>query len=192
MFNKNGPSIKIIFNGVSYRRYPESDRRELRQYFTAQAGDRLHRAIWEDYHKKQIPEGFCIHHIDENTLNNDITNLQLISITDHQKHHSIERLQDSKYKKFLQDTLSKAQESAKEWHSSEEGREWHSQHAKDVWNNAQQYLHTCVICKHEFTTRTAKANVCSQKCFAKQRRDSGIDNETRSLRSMDLKRLIFA
>jgi recombination protein RecA len=38
-----------------------------------------------------IPEGLEVHHIDENTLNNDISNLQLIDSSSHSKLHALDR-----------------------------------------------------------------------------------------------------
>ena len=46
----------------------------------------LHRLIWED-HNGPIPEGYVIHHIDENKLNNDISNLELMLWSEHNSHH---------------------------------------------------------------------------------------------------------
>lgn len=46
----------------------------------------LHRLVWEKYNG-EIPKGYQIHHIDENKLNNDISNLSLISPQEHTKHH---------------------------------------------------------------------------------------------------------
>lgn len=46
----------------------------------------LHRLIWEEYYGP-IPEGFDVHHKDENTANNDISNLELISHPKHASHH---------------------------------------------------------------------------------------------------------
>lgn len=38
-----------------------------------------------------IPKGFVVHHIDGNTLNNDISNLALMSLSAHSKFHAIQR-----------------------------------------------------------------------------------------------------
>lgn len=45
-----------------------------------------HRMIWEKYHGKII-KGFIVHHNDGNKLNNDISNLKLITRVDHAKIH---------------------------------------------------------------------------------------------------------
>ena len=39
----------------------------------------------------EIPQGFCVHHIDGNPKNNDIHNLALISISGHTKWHSLQK-----------------------------------------------------------------------------------------------------
>ena len=47
----------------------------------------LHRLIWEDFYRSELPKGFTIHHKDENTLNNCIMNLQLVRHSEHTTHH---------------------------------------------------------------------------------------------------------
>ncbi len=46
-----------------------------------------HHIIWEAVNGP-IPDRCEIHHIDENKQNNDLENLQLLSISDHQRTHS--------------------------------------------------------------------------------------------------------
>jgi hypothetical protein len=43
--------------------------------------------IWEDFMQTAVPEGCCIHHIDEDKTNNDIDNLVCMSIKDHNAYH---------------------------------------------------------------------------------------------------------
>ena len=47
----------------------------------------LHRLIFEDFYKCEIPEGFVVHHKDGNKLNNCILNLQLMRKFDHASIH---------------------------------------------------------------------------------------------------------
>lgn len=50
-------------------------------------GKLLHDLIWEDENCKKVPEGHVVHHIDLNPLNNDISNLELMSRADHARLH---------------------------------------------------------------------------------------------------------
>ena len=60
-------------------------------YYECTTKDRLmlHNYIWEKYNCKKIPNGFEIHHIDFNKTNNDISNLLLVTPSEHTKIHSI-------------------------------------------------------------------------------------------------------
>lgn len=49
---------------------------------------KLHRLIWEDYHKEAIPEDHIIHHKDGNRLNNCILNLELLPSKEHNILHN--------------------------------------------------------------------------------------------------------
>jgi len=46
----------------------------------------LHRVIWEQEHG-EIPKDHVIHHIDGNSLNNNIENLECVSIIEHGARH---------------------------------------------------------------------------------------------------------
>ena len=59
---------------------------------------RLHVYIWEK-ENGPVPNGFNVHHVDEDKMNNDISNLKLLSLNNQQqkqsndrnkKHHSFE------------------------------------------------------------------------------------------------------
>ena len=45
------------------------------------------RVIWENYHNMKLPDGFIIHHIDENKLNNSPENLAAMRKGDHLNLH---------------------------------------------------------------------------------------------------------
>lgn len=47
----------------------------------------IHRLIWEEHHGP-IPDGCIIHHIDGDSLNNDIDNLQMLTVRKHNKIHA--------------------------------------------------------------------------------------------------------
>ena len=49
----------------------------------------LHRYVWEKFNGK-IPNGFQIHHKDENKMNWNVENLELIDVSEHHKFHAIE------------------------------------------------------------------------------------------------------
>ena len=57
------------------------------------------RQIWEEYHKRKIPNNFVIHHIDENSKNDDIKNLRLMRKEDHNfLHQMIDKVRYNKKK----------------------------------------------------------------------------------------------
>ncbi len=47
----------------------------------------LHRAVWQ-YYRGKIINDYCVHHIDENKNNNDISNLQMMSMSEHRHLHN--------------------------------------------------------------------------------------------------------
>ncbi len=47
----------------------------------------MHRAIWE-YYNGEIPKGYVVHHKDLNLANNDITNLEILTLAEHRKLHN--------------------------------------------------------------------------------------------------------
>lgn len=54
----------------------------------------VHVIIWEEYHKKEVPKGFLIHHIDCNPSNNKINNLELKRLGVHTRDHFREYYKD--------------------------------------------------------------------------------------------------
>lgn len=46
-------------------------------------GKKLHRLIWEDFYNKKIPDGYVIHHLNGNKLDNRIQNLQCVGRSNH-------------------------------------------------------------------------------------------------------------
>ena len=54
----------------------------------------LHRYVWIK-HNGDIPEGYSVHHIDENKENNNISNLRLMTNGSHTTLHTLERLENN-------------------------------------------------------------------------------------------------
>lgn len=79
----------IVYNGKNYTRYPDSNKRSLREYyyhsFTGRT-ETLHTSIWKD-HYGPVPKGYIIHHKDGNPQNNDISNLECITQKEHMRRH---------------------------------------------------------------------------------------------------------
>src|SRR5260221_3651635 len=69
----------IYYKDIAFRRYPNSSKWADRNYYVPNATHRkrgigrLHQEIWKDAHGL-IPEGYHIHHKDENPLNNSLEN----------------------------------------------------------------------------------------------------------------------
>lgn len=67
-------SVDVIHRGYLTRLCQDGVRRQV------------HRMIWEEAYGP-MPEGFILHHEDENRLNNDLKNLQLMTRAEHNTHH---------------------------------------------------------------------------------------------------------
>lgn len=180
---------RIRFNGIVYRRYPQSKRHSDRMYFRAGIGDciqgksRLHTDVWRFY-RGEIPDGYEVDHIDGNTSNNSISNLQLLSIAEHKAKHA----EDSARRgRMLWDQRSpeckkRMHDSAAEWHRSEEGRQWHSEHAKRCAALVPMCTKRCEICDKEYAVKKTMfswSRFCGINCKSEARRRSGVDDVDR-------------
>lgn len=174
----------VIFNGIEFRRYPNSSKSSDRNYFRPgsahiRAGvQTLHREIWKAAYGA-IPDGYDIHHKDENPLNNNLDNLECLSKSDHAARHA-ESMTEWR-KQWIAEGLNKhARPAAIDWHKSEAGREWHSansKHAAAMWKAVDK---TCEWCSKSYTARgPAVSKFCSNNCKSAARRASGADRVTR-------------
>ena len=154
MKNQNKDSlmkgIKIVFNGHNFYRYPNSKSRSRRKYYVINKHvtgiTTLHREVWK-FHNGEIPEGFHIHHIDGDTDNNHISNLQCISLLDHGK-----------------------------LHQSDNDRKKNSLRIKNSWKKREKFKINCIYCKNEFDTYWSKSSkYCSGNCATKARNKSKVD-----------------
>jgi hypothetical protein len=177
-------SETIVFNGIRFRRYPESKLRSARVYFTPGMADKLngfgtlHQEIWKSAHGP-IPDGFHIHHIDHDPLNNSIDNLTCMSEREHHQHHGRSESQQMRLRspEWL-DHLADLRVLAAGWHSTPEGIEWHKAHGAATWQNRVKRSGTCEQCGDAFAS-LKPLRFCSNKCKSAWRRDTGMDDETR-------------
>lgn len=160
----------IEFNGITYKLMGAG------KYYLSQSNTNagrkrakgLHVAIWEHYNKCKVPKGYCIHHKDGNTFNNNISNLECISRNEHQRMHILERLKNEEYRKTNQINLSKGREKAAEWHKSEAGRKWHSKHSKEI-DRTPRNLCVCKECGKTFYSSYRDTMFCCDGCGDKYR-----------------------
>lgn len=175
------PAVESVeYNSVTFRRYPDSERRADREYYRP-SGDHiqdgveaLHREVWKDANGvDEVPAGHAVHHIDGDTANNDPSNLKCLTHAEHMRQHPDIGL--------TEEAIGKGIEAAKEWHKSEEGREWHRQHGKKVAEAVEGREKECDQCGEPFTDNSIEGagRFCSNACKAKARRERGDDDEER-------------
>ncbi len=181
--------VRVRFNGIVYRRYPQAKQSSDRNYFTCGLGDRhrgysrLHRDIWKAHHGP-IPDGYDVDHIDGDPLNNAVGNLQAITESEHHAKHAVELAQITRERmaNLTPEQRRIMSELATEWHRSEAGRAWHSVHAIKVMAAVPMVDAVCERCEQTFAVKRfakERTRFCGINCKAAARRDSGIDDETR-------------
>lgn len=173
IMSKHGPREVVVFNGRKYGRYPEHPRKTHRLYYCAGGNRWLHRDTWI-FHNGPIPSGMDIHHIDENPLNNDISNLEMV---EHGAHRHMHLGPETVAK--LRQNMAKAQNAAKAWHSSAEGREWHRRMATGRRKRAL-FERVCGPCGKVFFSKTTRGLYCSDLCQGRKRVADRRDWETRA------------
>ncbi len=157
--------FKFTISGGKKYHYNSTLRRHLHQY------------IWEK-ENGPIPKGYEIHHIDMDTTNNNLENLQLLTAEEHKEIHKALSWSEERKEWARNNLQNKARPKANEWHGSEAGREWHKIHYekyKDRLHRKDTFK--CECCGKEFESVVTGANrFCSNKCKSKARRDSGVDD----------------
>lgn len=141
--------------------------------------ERLHRYVWR-YFNGPIPNGFHIHHADEDKGHNDIENLRCIPGTLHTRHHANEYAANN-YQEILENLDKNVRPKACEWHKSDAGRAWHKEHYAMSIGKAEPVLHKCQVCgKEYFSKKKVQSKFCGNNCRAAYRRKLGADDETRT------------
>ena len=146
-------------------------------YYYQHKGKRLHRAVWE-FFNGEIPEGYHVHHIDEDRSNNNIENLSLMPGVEHMTMHAQEESRRENGRRAIRIAI----ELAPEWHRSEEGREWHRNHVKKLWEKYQEPREvTCTGCGCTYLTRDIGhkgSHFCSNNCKARYyRKKKNVDKK---------------
>ena len=136
----------------------------------------LHRMVYI-HHYGEIKNGYSIHHIDENKMNNEIENLVCMKNSEHRKFHG-SLLTEKQKEKMRINLLENVVPKSVEWHSSEEGIKWHKEHyeeMKDKLHQTAEYI--CKWCGKKYIAQKANKNMfCSQNCRNKDRSARGVDN----------------
>ena len=125
----------------------------------------LHRAVYS-YYCGEIPEGYVIHHIDRNKSNNNIENLQCVTIQEHSDIHSQERVQSRQPQTYV------CAECGKTYYAYETGNNKFCSVAcrRKARQTSEENLKSviCIICGKNFFTRKDKSTkTCSPQCASK-------------------------
>lgn len=147
-------------------------------YLNSTLRKRLHRYVYE----KEIGtlpkgRGFNIHHKDGDKKNNDISNLELMTNSKHQKEHGEKKAKENP--DFFVNFQKKGIAAAPEWHRSKEGRKWHAEHYENNIKNIMQEteIRNCLNCNKEFEAKKHfKGKYCTNSCKTKYRRKNKLDN----------------
>lgn len=159
------------FNGYRFTRGEEGT-----YYRCAKLKKRMHVYVWE-YYNGTIPDGYEVHHMDFDKSNNDISNLQLLTQSEHRKLHA--DLLTEEQRNWKRNNLNEnARPKAVEWHKSEKGSSWHSEHIKQQRENGSfKHKLICTNCGNVYIgEKNGKNTFCSNACKSAYRRRSGLDN----------------
>lgn len=158
------------FNGLKFTRDDKTG-----YYLNSTIRKRLHVYVWEFYNGK-IMEGYEIHHKDIDRSNNDISNLQCLTVSEHKKLHA--DLLTDKQREWKRNNLKeKARPKASEWHRSEKGKEWHKNQIKEMRSRGAFVKNLiCTNCGKEYSgEKNRENNFCSNACKSAYRRKTGKD-----------------
>lgn len=132
-----------------------------------------HRWVWINING-EIHKGMDVHHIDGDKSNNDISNLELHSRSDHLKLH----WKDPIFRDNLINNLHKIRPLTLEYIKSEEGRKKASIQAKQSWKYRKEIDCICLNCNKTFCTKQNKSDFCGENCYMNFRRKRGDFNIT--------------
>lgn len=131
----------------------------------------LHRVVWEDHHGL-IPDGCAIHHADHTPANNHISNLRMLSCSDHARYHMADPSRIEIATRNIQSAIKGA---AKKRHDNPE---WSRNINKKAWEASARAIEAskeemvCTICgkKYMGVPAMVKGGYCGRNCQATARR----------------------
>lgn len=160
---------QVTFEGVAFTK-------DKFGYYRSPRRKDLHVAVWESHHGCPVPAGHEIHHVDHDKENNEPSNLQCLTISEHKLLHW--REDDGRLLAAVRRNIEKARVAASVWHGSPEGRQWHSEHAKRVAAAHVGVERACERCTKAFIDQSMRGfgKFCSGACKTAARFASGVDN----------------
>lgn len=137
---------------------------------------RLHVYVWEKFNGA-VPNGYNIHHFDENKDDNQIENLMCMTKHEHHMWHAQHDFEHMKpiWQKNMKE---KALPAAIKWHKSPEGRKKNSKLKQGVYLR-KNYVKKCKNCGKSYRAAFDRSEFCSPKCQTAYRKKTGIDDEQR-------------
>lgn len=132
-----GPPAWIEWEGIRwYRRSKGSG------HYADRTGCLLHVAVWEREHRQPLPAGHVVHHIDHDVVNNAPANLQLLTKSEHIRHHN------------LKEPRGVAAMPAADCIRT----------ARSSWSGRPERERACNVCGAVYTSKGQRAMYCSPKC----------------------------
>jgi len=141
----------------------------------------LHQYIYEK-EKGVILKGYHVHHIDKNKDNNDISNLELLSSSEHSRKHSHFKDNPESYKRQIEHLEKIRPKEVYKWSQEPdlEKREKHRAAHIAAMALIEPVKYICLNCDKEFMNMPNGIHrFCSNLCKSAYRRKHGIDNEQR-------------
>jgi predicted RNA-binding Zn-ribbon protein involved in translation (DUF1610 family) len=150
------PATEIIYDGVTYHRYPNG--KHPNYFFSTTGKQRLHRVIYEKHFGK-IPTRHHVHHADGDPFNNTPGNLVVLSNSEHAKEHGI---LSKCWSEQRQDMLALAAV------RDEARRNWSKQRVKmfrdKAMETARKRVSACVECGKPITITNTHQKYCCPNC----------------------------
>lgn len=118
-----------------------------------------------------IPDGYDVHHKDDDKENNDLSNFELLPSKEHVSGHSKVRANTEEWRDKWKEIRQKGSDS----HKRPEERKKQSERSKQQWANRKANekpsIIICSVCgSQKETYYPAKTTFCSRKCKAKAQR----------------------